>query len=229
MSPSLAASPSSAAPFESLHSLLFVKGRRFSLLEAVSIAEQLLEVAEYMALDAQPVPADVARAWFTFSPARIMISQTAASSSSSSSSFGPIRVLFCPGFFVHDGPVNRYTAPPSVAAPIAFSLCLLLVTVLTATPPHRGAASQAALLAAQRSGGGGGPRGHEPFDLSRSHLPPEFRQTIDKAIGRMASSRELWRELHALKVVAARFPPSLNVMYVPVQGAELDPSLMDEY
>ncbi|EKG05385.1 hypothetical protein TCSYLVIO_003545 [Trypanosoma cruzi] len=61
------------ATYVSLHELLFVQRRRFTLREALGITLQVAEALQYILVDETQVPSEVAAAWIVVSPSNIFL------------------------------------------------------------------------------------------------------------------------------------------------------------
>jgi hypothetical protein len=181
---------------KSLRHVLHTEGRRFSLVEVLAIGEQMLEVGQYLLMEAGSVPPDVLTCWMTFAPSRIFVRSDATTE-------GAVRVWFKPPFCVSGGPVNRHSPPAARGAPLSYAVCQLLAVLLTGVHPFGDDASQAMIKAALLNEGSSVP----PVDFSRMLVPPEFKSLIQGVLdqGKFGATKDLQREFFKLESCARRF------------------------
>ncbi|RNF26226.1 transferase [Trypanosoma conorhini] len=139
-----------AVVYRSLHEILFVQRRRFTIREAVGVTLQVADALHYILMDEMQVPFELAAAWLAVSPSNTFfrpISRAGEAREVQLPDFGDFAVMYAPPVYVEGGPFSRWLPHPHAASPVSYVLTQLFLALVRNEPPYRLLERQADLAA----------------------------------------------------------------------------------
>lgn len=119
-----------------LQTLLYEHGRRYSVLDAISISLHVSDALQFALFDEEEVGPEVLAAWKCVSPSNIFIAEHPRLNSASATVRSRLGVSYAPPLHIENGPVSRWTPHPLAVCPEVYALTQLFLALLTNQQPY---------------------------------------------------------------------------------------------
>mgnify|MGYP001608297111 FL=1 len=223
----------SADGYESLHSALFVGGKRFGLVDIIDMLLQVADAVQYIAFDGAAAGPATVRSWLTLSPNGIFVRATpsalpvAGDLGEGGAGNGAIvgttnhyLVSLAPSVHLSQKTelVSRWTPPPVdrlAGPPEVYSLTLLLVAIITGACPYAAARTQDDINSLVGNAA-------VPYALASLHLPARVALFCERGLRlKEAAPPDAPKPSLAHSFVAALSRTFSGVAFDPPSGPQL--------